>query len=448
MINDLIQFIHETTISEMPKIVRRQASLCILDLIGVGIAGSTTNLSQIIRNHSLENFNSEKNKTQILFDGRYCSPAGSALAGGMTIDAMDAHDGFNDAKGHIGCGIFPAAIAFSQATGSINSHSFLTDIIIGYELGSRLATALHGTTKDYHTSGAWIAIAVAAIGARNLGLNKKQTMHALGIAEYHGPRSQMMRCIDYPTMLKDGSGFGAMAGVSAAYLAQNNFTGAPAITIDSAEASKYWETLGNQWLINKQYFKPYPVCRWAQAPIEAVLTLKRKHNFLTAEINKIEIRTFHEAVRLAVNEPTTTEEAQYSTSYPCAAALVNGDVGVKEVSEISFNQPEIKRISKLLTMVEDDYCNSKFPNQRYASATIELASGKKLKTAFLSPRWTAEEPPTSSELKSKFFKLTYPVIGKTRSENIEAAVRDLKNNSNLNILTSLLYEPTTSRSDK
>ena len=29
----------------------------------------------------------------------------------------------------------------------------------------------------------------------------------LGIAEYHGPRSQMMRCIDHPTMLKDGAGW-------------------------------------------------------------------------------------------------------------------------------------------------------------------------------------------------------------------------------------------------
>ena len=39
---------------------------------------------------------------------------------------------------------------------------------------------------------------------------------AIGIAEYHGPRSQMMREIDNPTMLHDGSGWGAMVGVTAA----------------------------------------------------------------------------------------------------------------------------------------------------------------------------------------------------------------------------------------
>ena len=61
-----------------------------------------------------------------------------------------------------------------------------------------------------------------------LELNPEQTAHAIGIAEYHGPRSQMMRCIDHPTMLKDGSGWGSMSGIIAGQLASNGFTGAPA----------------------------------------------------------------------------------------------------------------------------------------------------------------------------------------------------------------------------
>ena len=441
MISDIIDFIHDTRFSDTSENTQTMATLCILDLIGVGIAGATTELSKIIRNHSLENFNSEKNKTRLLFDGRYCSPAGCALAGGMTIDSMDAHDGFNDAKGHIGCGLFPATLALADATNSIEGHSFLTDVIIGYELGSRLATSLHGTVSDYHTSGAWISIAVAAIGARRLGLTKEKTKHALGIAEYHGPRSQMMRCIDHPTMLKDGSGFGAMAGVSAAYLAKNGFSGAPAITMDSDGVISFWKDLGQKWLIKEQYFKPYPVCRWAQAPIEAVLQLKHQYNITSKEVKNIEIHTFHEAIRLAISEPKTTEEAQYSTSYPCAVALVNGDVGVKEVSENSFREPETLRISKSLKMVENEYCNSQFPTQRFASAKIELNDGRILETEFVNPRWTAEHPPKASELKTKFFKLSNPIIGKDNSKKIEFAVNNLKTNSELNNLTSLLYEP-------
>ena len=71
--------------------------------------------------------------------------------------------------------------------------------------------------------------------------------HAAGIGEYHGPRSQMMRCIDFPTMVRDGVGWGAPSGVSAAYLACEGFTGAPALTCDSERAQPHWTDLGNQW---------------------------------------------------------------------------------------------------------------------------------------------------------------------------------------------------------
>ena len=46
-----------------------------------------------------------------------------------------------------------------------------------------------------------------------------------------------MRCIDHPSMVKDGSGWGAMAGISAAYLAKSNFTGSPAILVEDKNLS-------------------------------------------------------------------------------------------------------------------------------------------------------------------------------------------------------------------
>jgi 2-methylcitrate dehydratase PrpD len=149
----------------------------------------------------------------------------------------------------------------------------LTALALGYEFGARAAMAQHSTVADYHTSGSWGAVTAAAVAARLLRLDHDQTRHALGIAEYHGPRSQMMRCIDHPTMVKDGSGWGAMAGVSAARLAAAGFTGAPAITVEEAPA--YWADIGTRWYTMEQYFKPYPVCRWAPAPIEGVLALRR-----------------------------------------------------------------------------------------------------------------------------------------------------------------------------
>ena len=77
---------------------------------------------------------------------------------------------------------------------------------LGYELACCTALAQHASVPDYHTSGAWVAVAVAGVAARLRRLDRAQTAHAMGIAEHHGPHSQMMHCIDHLTMFKDGSG--------------------------------------------------------------------------------------------------------------------------------------------------------------------------------------------------------------------------------------------------
>ena len=143
--------------------------------------------------------------------------------------------------------ILPALLALMDAEGWRDGRELLTSLVLGYEIATRAGVALHATVSDYHTSGAWNALACAAIGARLLGLDRNATRHALGAAEYHGPRSQMMRCIDHPTMVKDGSGWGAFAGVSAAYLAADGFTGAPALLIEGQAERAHWADLGARW---------------------------------------------------------------------------------------------------------------------------------------------------------------------------------------------------------
>ena len=113
-----------------------------------------------------------------------------------------------------------------------------------------------------------------------------------------------------------------MAGVSAEKLARR-FTGAPALIVE--EASEFWQDLGERWYMLEQYYKPYPVCRWAQAPIEAALDLQRTHGFTHHDVTGLEIETFHEAIRLATSAPAPPNRRN-STSFPVAVALVYGDV--------------------------------------------------------------------------------------------------------------------------
>ena len=211
-----LEFIHNFQLTDAPDYVIERCKLSLLDLIGVASAGTKTKLSSIICDHAAEEFTG---KLPMLFSHRSSNAQGVALAAGMTIDSVDGHDGFNPAKGHIGCHLFPAVFSISLEQ-MISGEEFLSALLMGYEFGARVAMAQHGTVPDYHTSGSWGSVTAAAACARLMKLTKEETRHALGIAEYHGPRSQMMRCIDYPTMLKDGSGWGAMTGVLSAKLAK------------------------------------------------------------------------------------------------------------------------------------------------------------------------------------------------------------------------------------
>jgi 2-methylcitrate dehydratase PrpD len=431
-----VDFLHDVTFGDIPAEPLMGARRSLLDLIGVAAAGSQTELSRIIRNHAAGHFGAGGASASMMFDGRAVSPQGAALAGGMTIDSIDAHDGYKPAKGHIGCGVLPALLAFAAAEGVTEGHEFLASFVVGYEMAARLSVALHGTVSDYHTSGAWIAVACAAVGARVMGLDAAQTRHAMGIAEYHGPRSQMMRCIDHPTMLKDGSGWGAMAGVSAAYLARDGFTGAPAITVE--QAPEYWKNLGDNWLTHVQYFKPSPVCRWAQPPTEAVRALRAEHNLTSEMVERIEVSTFHEAVRLATRHPETTEQAQYSLPYPVAAAMVRGQVGPAEVAPEAFADPEIQRLADGMELIESGTFNEPFPLHRIADVVIILKSGERLSSGPTEARGDPEDPLSMEELEGKFHGYADPVLGSERAIRVRGAVNNLFGGASLVALTSEL----------
>ena len=428
------EFIMQTKWGDLPDDVQAMTGRCLLDLIGVGAAGATTPLSQMIRDHAASQFGAGGASARMLFDGRPVSPAGAALAGGMTIDAIDAHDGYPEVKGHAGCGLFPAVMAMAEGQG-VSGEEFLTTLAIGYEISIRAGLNLHRTVSDYHTSGAWVAVGAAAMSARLLNLDEACWRHAIGIAEYHGPRSQMMRCIDHPTMLKDGSGWGAMAGVSAAYLAADGFTGAPAITVEGADE---FADLGQRWMILEQYFKPYPVCRWAQPPTEAARQLVRDFDFASTDVTAIRVHTFHEAARLATAAPADTEQAPYSLPFAVAAFLARGKIGVEEVGPSGLNDPEIIRLSRLFEPVEDAGFNAVFPSERWARVELHLADGRVLISDDHIAHGNADNPLTDQEIDDKFDAFMVSAGWADSADQIRQAVATLDDAASIDPLIDLI----------
>lgn len=439
----LLEFIHGTCFDDMPEAVIAHARRCLVDLCGVAAGGRATTLSQIICDHATEQFAAGSRGARMLFDGRRVSLAGAALAGGMTIDSLDAHDGHALTKGHVGVTVLPTLLALADAGYIRNGREFLAALVVGYEVATRAGIALHATACDYHTSGAWNALGAAALTARALGMDAATTREALGIAEFHGPRSQMMRCIDYPTMVKDGSGWGAMAGVSAALLARSGFTGAPALTVESEAVSAIWRDLGQRWLILDQYFKPYPICRWAQPAVEAALALKRAHTVDVSSLRKVTVTTFHQACRLATRHPDSTEQAQYSLPFSVAIALTCGTLGAREVGPEGLANELALRISANMQLRECEAFSRRFPAERWADVEFELDDGRLLRSEPHTARGDPGCALSEAEIADKFRDLAIPVVGVVRADAINAAIIKLAAGPQaLDQLCELLLSPT------
>jgi 2-methylcitrate dehydratase PrpD len=419
----VVEFVLGSAFDALPRDVVAQAQRCLLDLIGVAAAGRRTQASGIAIAYAAAQLGGSPS-ARILFDGRRASTAGAAFAGATTIDAIDAHDGHVITKGHAGVAVLPALLALADAQ-SIDGREFLTSLAIGYEVATRAGIALHASVADYHCSGAWNAIGCAAVAARRLGLDREVTRHALGIAEYFGPRGQILRACDTPSMVKDGSGWGAHAGLSAAWLAHEGFTGAPAITVE--RQPQHWNDVGVRWRILEQYFKPYPVCRWAQPAIEAALALRRRHALDVDAIARVEIDSFREAVALGRGCacPTTTEEAQYSLPYPVAAALVFGRLGVDEITAPALDDVRVRRLAAAMSLREDAQFSARFPKERWARVRLVLADGRTLASDPARTRGDPDAPLDDRALRDKFHSMADPVLGEARAARIERAVSDL-----------------------
>jgi cysteine synthase len=196
-------FAAELQFEALPEKVLKVLRRSLLDTIGVAAIGSQSKMARIGNHAARDMFGPTKiSSARCLFDGNVTSEAGAAMAGAISIDSVDAHDGTTPCKGHAGSAIFPALFALADGR-SLMGQDLATYLALAYEVSYRAGLTQHDTCEDYHTSGAWTAVGVAAMTARVLGGTAEIIHEAAGIGEYHGPRSQMMRCIDYPTMVRD-----------------------------------------------------------------------------------------------------------------------------------------------------------------------------------------------------------------------------------------------------
>ncbi|MEQ6204253.1 MmgE/PrpD family protein [Sulfitobacter sp. HNIBRBA2951] len=413
------QFAATLTYDDLPDDVLWTLRRSFTDTVGTAAVGTTTQMADIARRGARALFGvGGAGAARIMLDGTAVSPAGAAMAGAFTVDAIDAHDTTSPAQGHAGSAVFPALLAFADASAvPVTGRDFMLWLAIAYEVSYRAGLAQHATCADYHTSGAWTSTGIAVAVARAMGLNRAQIRHAAGIGEFHGPRSQMMRCIDHPTMLRDGVGWGAPSGLSAAYLAREEFTGAPALTCE--DAPEFWRDLGTVWrTVTDTAYKPYPCCRWAHPAIDAAAGLMTQHGVTHQDITRVKVRTFHKATRLAGHTPKSLDEFTYSIAFPLACMIVRGQIGLEELQPETLQDADILRISTATELIDDPHYTRISVGTRWAEVALHLNDGRTLTSAPHSPRGDRDRPLSDAQIAQKFHLFSDPVLGRARAEEI------------------------------
>jgi len=433
--NDVVaQYILETKFENFPDEVIHQAKRCILDLIGANFSGSLTRVAKILTEFVVE---MQGKPEASIWSTWEKGPAPMAvLANAFMTSALDIDDGYRLIKGHPGAFLLPAAFAVSEKQGGRNGKEFVTSLVIGYEVGIRAGIISHSYHTEYHSSGSWGGLGTVSVVSKLLGFNHSQILNGLGIAEFHGTISPMMRGMDAASMVKDAIGWGAFTGISSALLAEKGFTGTPSL-FGLEGHNRPIETLGKQYEILKLYFKPYATCRWAQAPIDGALKVLREYQIKPEEIEKITIKSIEETTHMTLKRPRTTEEAQFNIPFPLAAAILDGVVGPQQILESRLSDPQVLELAEKVEIVYDSEIQKEFPAKALAEVLIQTPRGT-FSSGVTGPRGDYWNPLSDEEIKSKFLFLTDGVIPRETGEKVIEMVMHFEDVKDTNDILKLI----------
>ncbi|WP_433629302.1 MmgE/PrpD family protein [Halomicrococcus sp. NG-SE-24] len=413
-----ISYIHDATLNDFAGEPLDHLRARVLDTLAAATAGFQLSTADVARTYAAEYHDGD---TATLLDeaDETLSEQGATFVNATAANALDVDDGHRDVKGHPAAVVVPPALATAEATDA-SIGEFLTAVGVGYELAVRAGLGIHATDGVYTGTGSWGAVGAAAAVARLRNLNRETTAAALGTAEYHAPRTPIMRGVEQPGMTKDGIGWGAYAGLAAVDLAATEFTAAGTV-FDETNVTMT-DDLGDRFYLTSGYLKPYPCCRWAHPGVEAALDLREAHDVDPTSVETVRVHTFEAATHLHTRHPDTVEAAEYSYPYPLAAALHNGEFTPAELDDDQRENPTIRALADRVELVVDDDLENRFPSECLARVELIMNDGCILTSGVTRARGARERPLPPAERRAKAADLFGLTLPRETVDHVESAL--------------------------
>ncbi|HPY76972.1 MAG TPA: MmgE/PrpD family protein [Anaerohalosphaeraceae bacterium] len=421
---------------DLPEPVKHQSKRCLKDILATGAGGYKLPPAQQMADLVLAQY--ADGPVPLWFTGRRSALVGACFFNAFMVDGLDWHDGFRLTKGHAGATVVPTAVGVCAAGSQVSGQDLLTAIVIGYEIACRAGLAVHSLyAPAYHTSGSWASLGAAAAGCKLRAIPAADIDAVLGMAEYYAPISPMIRCTESPSPLKDGAAAGAWSAGMALQMYQRGLRGLPSLLTAEPQGRAQMDSLGQDWIILRQYFKPYTTCRWAQPPVECLRQLKKEHGFSNDQIDSIVIETFREAATLGQFPPQDTDGAQYSIVWAAAAMLADGDLKLAQIHPDRLNDPEILQIGKKIRCEQSAEIQVRFPAECLARVRIVLKDGRRLQSSTLGAQGDYESPLSDEEIDDKFLSLVSGRIGQKKAAKMKTLLDKFEHHNSGDLLAFL-----------
>lgn len=447
----LTRFIAEFRYDNMPKDIAALAGQCALDTFAAMVCGSISPAAQIAAAYAGDGW--RDGPAMVLATGKRLTAEAAAFANAVAANGTDLDDVGRYTWGHPGAMVVPTALAVAEQT-KATGPEFLASIALGYEVAFRSGRCLNfgqggpavNAAREFRACGAWGAATCAAIAAHLKRLPVAEIVHALGIAEYHAPEAPMMRDLEVPAMVKHANGIGAMTGVQSAELAARGFTGI--ISRLYAEGNRDWTAdVGEDWILPRGiHWKRHSCCSFAHATLEAVAELRRRHGAMSTQVRQIRVQAYSDAVRLGARVPETSEEAQFSISWPVAVMLEDGEVHPRAMGPLRLRDAGTRALAGRVLLTENSELTARYllseaeqpGGEEGAIVEIELADGTVLGPAKGINVLFPEQLPARELIEAKFRWAAADALSEVQIESVLDLVRALPELSEISSLAQRL----------
>jgi 2-methylcitrate dehydratase PrpD len=411
----------------LPDEVVAMAKLCLLDWLGVTLAGAREPLVDILVTDSLEE--AAEGSSTVVGRPERLRVLDAILVNGTAGHALDYDDGNPRTLGHPTAPIAPVALGLGTA-GRASGRDVLTAFVAGYEAMAQV-TAIMGAPHyrlGFHGTATMGTFGAAAAAIRLLRLNDAAARNAFGLA---GTRAAGLRA-SFGTMAKPlHAGHAALVGASAARLARLGFTGARDIFGDPRGFTATHGGVASEW--NKRPFPPdfailgnvfkwHAACHLTHGAIDALASLARDYSFVQQDVSSVILRVppAVEGVCDLVS-PQSGTEAKFSLAMTAAFALAGVDTSdPSSFSDANVARPDLAALASRVAVVLDPAVTAG------AQVCVRLVDGTALHGG---SNPATVEPAGASRIdrvRAKFLILAEPVLGREPACRLGDAVMGLE----------------------